>query len=372
MCEIFKTETSSVLRLLLVLIYSITERNTQPNVTHNKHSTLTATQERITPSSCYFPVLLYSSRFLTMDLTGKENIDGIDYNREADGGPAAERPKVVSSAHNVSTFRNWAADKESPGPVYTIRCNFGRPFEPLPSWIKTSKKDVLIGMLRSRGLDTTGTKPVLLERIQYDTPSVTIKIDGRECVQRLINAYLTYFGWDNSHLFEVKMPRKGDSMLGATKLREETRCESYYQQSFEMYGIDPEDWPYHEQRWVRELLQNGEYTMEELRQACSDDNALGHFRKLSGSASDPMSDAWDYVMNEPLIGQASAPLEDLDLEPGDVMLVRYDFGDDVRFTLTVEKVETSAVLTEEILQEDPTRAKLLYKFAIPPTQYGDF
>jgi hypothetical protein len=33
--------------------------------------------------------------------------------------------------------------------------------------------------------------------------------DGTECIQGVISLFWTHFGWDNSHLFAVEMPRRG-------------------------------------------------------------------------------------------------------------------------------------------------------------------
>jgi hypothetical protein len=51
-----------------------------------------------------------------------------------------------------------------------------------------------------------------------------IQIYGCGCVQRWIDAYLTCFGWNNTHLFTVKLSHKGDSIVGATTLCEAMDC----------------------------------------------------------------------------------------------------------------------------------------------------
>lgn len=306
-----------------------------------------------------------------MTSTGKENSNGLDSNLASDE-PAAKKAKVAS----LTDFRDWATAKESPGPVYTIKCEFGDPSKPLASFLKTSKKEVLVRILRERGMDETCSKNQLCQRIERDLPCVRIQIDGRECVQRLVNAFLAYFGWDNSHLFEVKMPRKGDNTVGAELLVDAMKCSTVvdrFRRYFDDYGMDLEDWriaDHYRRRIVTDKLQNGKYTMEDLRRASFDCEAMGDYRVLNGQASDPQAGAYDDEMWERLPAQGNLSLHELSVETGDVMSVSYDLGDNHIFTLTVEEVETNTVLAEESLQGNPTRAKLVKKFGKIAEQYA--
>jgi hypothetical protein len=132
--------------------------------------------------------------------------------------------------------------------------------------------------------------------------------------------------------------------------------------------MDPEDWPlpYNVHGPARQ------YTMEGLCQVCTDVNTLWHFRKLSGSAFDPTQAKRLRLYGYQNLGpQGFIALKNLALKPGDSMSVIRNFRYDHHSTLTVEKVETNAVLAEENLQCNPTHAKFLKKFVMHqrPTQY---
>jgi hypothetical protein len=94
---------------------------------------------------------------------------------------------------------------------------FGNPDKPLPYFIKGQKVADIKCMLEKRGLDTKGTKPVLLERLQKDLPYVRIELDSRECLQRLVSSFLHFMGWTNEHLFEITLPHRGPTrkLMGA-------------------------------------------------------------------------------------------------------------------------------------------------------------
>jgi len=84
--------------------------------------------------------------------------------------------------------------------------------------LKQCKVGHLRDMLVMRGLSTEGTKPVLVERLYTTLPYVRFEIDARECLQRVVNAFLYYFGWDNTHLWSMDMPRRGDLQEGVIPL----------------------------------------------------------------------------------------------------------------------------------------------------------
>lgn len=242
----------------------------------------------------------------------------------------------------------------SPGPVYTLQCFAGTPGKALTSYIKSSKKANVQELLRKRGLDTTGTKDQLLHRLQTELPSVTFELDGRECLQPLVHTFLHYFGWDAYHLFRIGMPRRGSIPDGAMTLRDSIpgMCDLTFfgvKQYFEEYGLDMDTWPV-DQRAKNHLLKNleiGKFTMQAMHRACTDPDALGPDRVLSGSAFDPMT----------LQGQFN--LRDLEIQQGDVLNVEYDFGDENIFTIKVLKVEESKVIAEETQGFFHTRAKLV-------------
>jgi SAP domain/Plasmid pRiA4b ORF-3-like protein len=117
-----------------------------------------------------------------------------------------------------STFRSWSVDADGkPCKIFTLKCMFGNPDEPLPYYVKSQKVADIKDILEKRGLDTKGTKPVLLERLQKDLPYVRIELDSRECLQRLVNSFLHFMGWTNEHLFEITLPHRGPTrkLVGA-------------------------------------------------------------------------------------------------------------------------------------------------------------
>jgi len=104
--------------------------------------------------------------------------------------------------------------------VYTIRATLGEVPTKMPSWMTTCRKQVLVDILSKKGLDTLGTKPVLLERLRVSVPWVQYQIDARECVQRALIVALEHFEYNDEHLYEIKMPRRGSFTYGASRLKD--------------------------------------------------------------------------------------------------------------------------------------------------------
>jgi hypothetical protein len=87
--------------------------------------------------------------------------------------PDGTAPDNKKSKLDKSTFRSWSADADGkPCKIFTLKCMFGNPDMPLPYFVKGQKVADIKHALEKRGLDTKGTKPVLLERLQKDLPYV--------------------------------------------------------------------------------------------------------------------------------------------------------------------------------------------------------
>jgi hypothetical protein len=246
-----------------------------------------------------------------------------------------------------------------------------------------------------------------LERLQKDLPFVKFNIDGRECLQRVINAMLHYFGWDNTHLFECKMPRRGSLPDGAEKLVD--ALGPYLGFTDIMYIMlaypngDAEKLvdalgPHlgyadirgsesvmlanpknlfgeeYSRRHIHRRLEKASLTWADIATAVQNPQANGPWRKLQGSAFEPIPfGGWRF---DGSWSGGHLELERLLLEAGDRINVTYDFGDMNEFTLQVESVfeHTYTVLPELTLGKyNKTRAALLEKGNVRiPHQYSGF
>jgi hypothetical protein len=296
--------------------------------------------------------------------------------RSSSPEPAAK--KIKTTSEKEASFCSLAADENSPGPVYVLKCEYGDPSSPLSSYVKALKKEVLILEVKRRGLSTDGSKSVLLDRLQKELPYVRLEMDGRECIQGVISSFLNHFGWDNTHLFEVEMPRRGDLDVGNVTLIDFYRLyevEMIYGRFFEKYGTNLDNWPNKTSRdeqvlkGIQQRL-NGGLTMETMSRALQDPDALADVRKMTGSAFDPMAEAYDYEMSEQKPPQCNVSMQELFLEKGDVLKFTYDMGSSSTFTVTIEDVKPEEVLPEETAFGEPTRTRLVDKGpARIPEQY---
>lgn len=306
-------------------------------------------------------------------MLGKRSVNDPNSEEEHDDGNT-KRLKTPT-ADNSSSFRAWSKDvseNEDSSTVYTLKCVFGDPSNPLPSWIKSSKIGDIKAMLQSRNLSTEGKKSALLDRLQTDLPSVTLEIDSRECLQRVVNSFLYHLDWDNTHLFECKLPARGSLTAGAGNL---------WIQSF---GIDLYDTlktgrisgnPSHHDKRMRQHLQKkldaAGMDWSDFDRAKREPNATGKWRKLQGSGFDPHTKPMDDFGDEEPAAGGYFSLEELALEKGDKIQMTYDFGDDNKFTIFVmEKKERQTCLAEVKLYGQETRVNLEKKSqAKMPKQY---
>jgi hypothetical protein len=302
----------------------------------------------------------------TMSSISKENVRQ-PVARSSSPEPAAKKIKITPEK-----------DEKSPGPVYVLKCEFGDPSIPLSSHVKSLKKTDLLLEVKRRGLSTDGSRSVLLDRMQKELPYVRLEMDGRECIQGVISSFLNHFGWDNSHLFAVELPRRGDSDVGKVTMIDFFNLyevEMIYGQFFQKYGTNLDHWPNkttRDKHIIKGIQQRttGGLTMEAISRAFQDPEALADFRKMNGSAFDPMAEAYDYEMSEQEPPQCNVSMQELFLQKGDVLKFTYDMGSSSTFTVTIEDVKPEEVLPEETAFGEPIRARLVGKGkARIPKQY---
>jgi hypothetical protein len=100
--------------------------------------------------------------------------------------------------------------------------------------------------------------------------------------------------------------------------------------------------------------------MEGMARAFQDPKALADFRKLNGSASDPMAEGYDWEMEEKKGPQCNVSLQELFLQKGDVLKFTYDMGHSSTFTVTIEDVKPEEVLpVATTAYGQPTRVRLV-------------
>lgn len=288
--------------------------------------------------------------------------------------PDGTAPDNKKSKPDTSTLRSWSADADGkPCKIYTLKCMLGNPDVPLSYHTKSLKVGDIRTILEARGVDTKGVKAVLLERLQRDLPYVRIELDSRECIQRLVNAFLSFMGWDNTHLFEITMPNRGSLVKGAIPLWEKIgldigialTCPEALQRA--LSGQDEEY-----RRHIERILKRSDSTWDDVRQVIANSRAVGPTRKLAGAAFDAFEgQPSGAFMDECPPGGGYHTLEELSLQAGDKLDISYDFGDSNRFRIQIESVkEAQEPLPEANLgYGNPTRARLVNKGGKIRSQY---
>ena len=190
----------------------------------------------------------------------------------------------------------------------------------------------------------------------HRSPPLRLQIDGRECLQRLVNAFLYHVDWDNDHLFEAVMPRRGPLADGAVLLGD--LLGSSLLLDIKDQG-DPDSWDPPLRRRVERRLQETGCTMADVRARQANAGALSGKRKLRGAAMDPFADA-ESGGPECTPGGAWS-LEQLCLAAGDKIKLTYDLGDMHEFSMEVEEVcpDAPAIPEVDLGYENATRARLL-------------
>jgi hypothetical protein len=102
---------------------------------------------------------------------------------------------------------------DAPTPILSCTVTAGDPTAPLPSFMKSAPKPALQDYCRERGLAPTGTRSAMLERLQTEWPWVSLEVDAREPLQRLVavvlsaSAHLFGRGITDTHLFSLSSAR---------------------------------------------------------------------------------------------------------------------------------------------------------------------
>lgn len=281
------------------------------------------------------------------------------------GDITGKRQKLAEP--NKETFRAWSTEAEKkPGKIFTIKCTLGNPDEPVSSYLKSADVGFIKKLLNERGLSTQGTKAVLLQRFQKDLPWVRLEIDGRECVQRLVNAVVHYFGWDNDHLFALEMPRRGPLPDGSVPLMDTINIDIYC--TIQMNGGSLEGMDQKRRAHCEKRLRDCGCTMEDVRTVMADEDAPSKVRKITGAAFCPFQKEG---MEKNVVGQGLLSLENLCIDKGDEIALTYDFGDDRRFCISVENTECNSEIIGEVElgSKQLTRARLLAKGSAKEAQY---
>jgi hypothetical protein len=267
--------------------------------------------------------------------------------------------------------RAWSAAAAETCSIYTVRACLGDPDASLPSWIKTLNKSQLQGMMQSSGFsDISGTKHALLHRFQTGVPFVEYRIDGRECLQRMLVVCLHAWGRNDMHAFRATMPARGDCPWGAKRLGDleclQRSCHpdinkgsfSDEFRSFSSHWEPPETWI----KWNLQICgpSSGAYRNPNpaVDRATLEALIAGHltlddpapFRTVSGVGFEPGAMRrvlGPYAMLSDDVGGALS-LEECDLAAGDRISMLYDFGEQNTIVFKVVAVERDQALLPEV------------------------
>lgn len=263
--------------------------------------------------------------------------------------------------------RAWSAasgnaDRSS---IFTIRAFFGDPDIQLPSRIKALKKSDLQSMMQRSGFtDISGGKDALLHRFQTGIPFLEYRIDGRECLQRVLVVCLDSWGYDDMHLFRASMPFRGDCPWGAKRLRD---LDSLRELNYAgHYFWDTLENQRERENWINGKLKNQRYlgsevdcpTLEALldRRVGLDDAAPN--RTVDGTGFEPgrVGKGFERDFSNDVGGALS--LNDCALAVGDRISMSYEFGDSNNIVFKIVKVDTNQQLLPEatMLRRHATRA----------------
>lgn len=267
--------------------------------------------------------------------------------------------------------RAWSAALDSTDrcSIFTIRAFLGDPDIQLPARIKALRKSDLQSMMQRCGfVDISGGKDALLHRFQTGIPFLEYRIDGRECLQRMLVVSLDSWGCDDSHCFRATLPARGDCPWGAKRLRDlDSLCEvpiMFASQNFLSSMLD-QRW---REKWIKGKLKNQRYlgaevdraTLEAVldRRVSLDDPAP--YRTVDGIGFEPgpICKGWDRHFSNDVGGALS--LNECALAVGDRISMSYDFGASKTITFKIIKVDRNEQELPEVtvMNRHATRANV--------------
>ena len=190
------------------------------------------------------------------------------------------------------------------------------------------------------------------------------RIDGRECLQRVLVVCLDSWGYDDSHLFRASMPFRGGCPWGAKRLRDlDSLCDLNFGGHHFLDALSNER---ERENWINRKLKNQRYlgsevdrpTLEALldRRVGLDDAAP--YRTVDGTGFEPgrVGKGFDRDLSNDVGGALS--LNDCALAAGDRISMCYDFGDSNTIVFKIVTVDTNQQLLPEatMLRRHATRA----------------
>jgi hypothetical protein len=177
-------------------------------------------------------------------------------------------------------------------------------------------------MRRSDFTDVSGSKDELLRRFQAEVPFVDYRIDGRECIQRLLVLCLSAWGYSDAHSFRATMTCRGNCPWGAKFLGDldclaEMKSWIPGKNLFQNFQNKSE-----REKWIsRKLKKNDEVdqaTLEALLSGRKSFNDRAPFRTIQGSGLEPgtVGKSFDREFSSDLGGALS--LDECQLLAGDL------------------------------------------------------
>lgn len=266
---------------------------------------------------------------------------------------AAAKKRRAAIDAEIANCRSWSSQAQVPNEQaihFTLKCTYLDMKPGTRNFLQSHRVGELREMLQERGLSTEGTKAILVERLRTSLPFVRFEIDGREGLQRVVNVFLYFFRWDNTHLWSMKMPRRGNLPDGVVPLLNHLGLGSFefsMKHQLKEHGKDLAEWDSRDFDAVYQSLYRRGWTLKDLCLLVDSNlEAPGPIRTAEGSASELLCQTGVFP-GDPVEKSGSFSLNQLGLQAGDKMDVTYDFGDNHHFRIVVEKVEVSDTLISE-------------------------
>jgi len=214
-----------------------------------------------------------------------------------------------------------------------------------------------------------GTNEELLKQLQFNRPFVTMKIDGREGLQRVLSTALHHFGWSCDHMYTAKMSKRGKSNVGTQP----------YQDIFMPYELTVLPWfsddMYRDLIHLRKTHTKNKIDSELAhltqweRGGIFDDvyRFLAHrlqlapVRTFTGSCISPETEGFsnpydcDQATDKNENRKLCLSLIDLALIAGDRIHYKYDFGTNSTFIAKILECKENQPLLPEILCDHVSR-----------------